>query len=290
MIDQRDKNPPQQIKKQTMLEKSNPARSLKQTNFNINLKEGVFHIRCSAQNILGLITKILKMKYFPLTLKEKAKEWYRSLEVFFEFYPLGKTNASRREIQNFSQMYDESFSEAWEIDSAARGCFYHAYEDEVYVLMEKMAESNIQHAGVRQNRRTMNRRQGGILNDARKEDEVERDQTNHSLWETNKKLDELTSALNKVLNSNSPLIKTKICSLCHSRDHEDGACKEKEEVTAMGITKGNEVGKGTKQVQATTVAQGSISAEDKLLPSTTSTAISSSTSLSTSTSSSCSKF
>ncbi|CAA7400869.1 unnamed protein product [Spirodela intermedia] len=267
MIDQRDKNPPQQIKKQTMLEKSNPARSLKQTNFNINLKEGVvfkydntlmnslptfyylsnddpldclgeFHIRCSAQNILGLITKILKMKYFPLTLKEKAKEWYRSLEVFFEFYPLGKTNASRREIQNFSQMYDESFSEAWEIDSAARGCFYHAYEDEVYVLMEKMAESNIQHAGVRQNRRTMNRRQGGILNDARKEDEVERDQTNHSLWETNKKLDELTSALNKVLNSNSPLIKTKICSLCHSRDHEDGACKEKEEVTAMGYNQG----------------------------------------------------
>ncbi|CAA6657137.1 unnamed protein product [Spirodela intermedia] len=162
-----------------------------------------FHIRCSAQNIPGLTTEILKMKYFPFTLKEKAKEWYRSLGVVFDewielenrflqkFYPLGKTNASRREIQNFSQMYDESF----------RGSFYHTYDDEAY------------HTGLRQNGRTMNQRQGRILNVAGREDE------------TNKKLDELTSALNKVLNSNSPLIKAKIHSLCHSRDHEDGACK-----------------------------------------------------------------
>ncbi|CAA7405543.1 unnamed protein product [Spirodela intermedia] len=224
-----------------MLEKSNLARSLKQTNFNINLQEGVvfkygnalmnslptfyglsnddpldfldeFHIRCSAQNILGLTTKILKMKCFPLTLKEKAEEWYRSLGVVFDewiklenrflqkFYPLGKTNASRREMQNFSQIDDESFSEG--------GSFYHTCEDEIYALIEKIVEIDMQHAGLRQNGRTMNQRQ-------------------------TRSLDELTSALNKVLNSDSPLIKAMICSFCHSRDHENGACKEEEEVNIV---------------------------------------------------------
>ncbi|CAA6674733.1 unnamed protein product [Spirodela intermedia] len=247
MADQRNKNPPQQIRK-----------ILKQTNFNINLQEGVvfnydnalmnslltfyglsnddplnfldeFHIICSAQNIPRPTTENLKMK------KELFLMSGLNLRIdFYRNFILGKT--SRREIQKFSQMYYESLSE--------EGSFYHAYGDEVYALMEKITEIDMQHAGLRQNGRTMNQRQGGILNVAGREDEVERDQTNHSLRETNKKLDELTSDLNKVLNSNSPLIKAIICSLCHSKDHEDGSCKEEEEVNAMGYNQGQWSGQG----------------------------------------------
>ena len=46
-----------------------------------------------------------------------------------------------------------------------------------------------------------------------------------SLKETNKKLDNIATALEKVLQLNSPLIKAKICSLCHRSDYEDGACQ-----------------------------------------------------------------
>ena len=39
------------------------------------------------------------------------------------------------------------------------------------------------------------------------------------LKETNKKLDNIAMALEKVLQLNSPFIKAKICSLCYRSDH-----------------------------------------------------------------------
>ena len=48
------------------------------------------------------------------------------------------------------------------------------------------------------------------------------------LKETNKKLDNISTALEKVLQLNSPLINAKNFSLCYRRNHEDGACQEGE--------------------------------------------------------------
>ena len=67
-----------------------------------------------------------KMRFFPFTLKERAKEWFFSLCREFDswrdmedaflskYYSVGKTSAVRRDIRKFSQGPGEVFCEAWE--------------------------------------------------------------------------------------------------------------------------------------------------------------------------------
>ena len=93
---------------------------------------------------------------------------------------------------------------------ATGGSFYAAYEDEIFDLLEKVAENDL-HQNIRSNPRR------GVL-------QVSSLET--GLKETNKKLDNIATALEMVLQLNSPLIKAKICSLCYRSDHEDGACQE----------------------------------------------------------------
>lgn len=123
------------------------------------------------------------------------------------------------------------------VDLAAGGMFYSLYEDEVYLLIEKITETDMQQSGMRISGRDFNPRRGGILNVVGKEAEVERDMNNYGWKETNKKLEELTLVLKDVFKANSPLSKAKICSMCSSRDHEDGAFQkqEEEEVNAMNF-------------------------------------------------------
>ena len=77
------------------------------------------------------------MRIFPLALKDKAKEWFKSvgqectswseMEKCFlrKFYPFGKTNALRRAIREFTQGND-NLSEAWERFMAlTRRCPHH---------------------------------------------------------------------------------------------------------------------------------------------------------------------
>ena len=97
-------------------------------------------------------------------------------------------------------------------DLAAGGSFYAAYEDEIFEFLEKVAENDLQ-----QTTRSNPRR--GVFHVSSLET---------GLKETNKKLDNIATALEKVLQLNSPLIKAKICSLCYRSDHEDGACQEGE--------------------------------------------------------------
>ena len=66
------------------------------------------------------------MRFFPFTLKERAKEWFFTLgrefdswrdmeDVFLcKYYSVGKTSAMTRAIREFSQASGEIFYEAWE--------------------------------------------------------------------------------------------------------------------------------------------------------------------------------
>ena len=66
------------------------------------------------------------MRFFPFTLKERAKEWFftlgrefdswRDMEDAFlrKYYSVGKTSAVRRAIREFSQGLGKVFYEAWE--------------------------------------------------------------------------------------------------------------------------------------------------------------------------------
>ena len=277
----------QQAPRRTLLDSTSPMGSIRQTNVNINIGDGVtfkynnalinslptfdgspihdpiefldtYHMALSTQNIPGISLDVLKMMYFHLTLKQRAKDWYRSLGVTFnnwnemqnrflsKFFPISKTIALRKEISNFQPMDEEAFSESWErfkglirrcphhgfensrlaqhfyesknddnphkADLAAGGSFYAAYEDEIFDLLEKVAENVLQQT-------TRSNPKRGVFHVSSLET---------GLKETNKKLDNIATALEKVLQLKSPLIKARICSLCYRSDHEDGACQEEE--------------------------------------------------------------
>ena len=85
--------------------------------------------------------QILKMKVFPQTLKDRAKDWFRNLGLKFEswdeiedfflkkFYSSGKTKIFRQATQGFRQG-DEAFSEAWErFMDFSRQCPLHGFDN-----------------------------------------------------------------------------------------------------------------------------------------------------------------
>ena len=84
-----------------------------------------FSDKCSTYQLVGIFEEIMKMKYFPFTLKEKAKEWFKNLGIIFhtwediehqllnQFYSISQTNNIRKSIMLFSQG-DESFSDSWD--------------------------------------------------------------------------------------------------------------------------------------------------------------------------------
>ena len=78
------------------------------------------------------------MRFFPFTLKERAKEWFftlgrefdswRDMEDAFlcKYYSVGKTSDVRRAIREFSQGPGEVFYEAWErLRDLLRQCPHH---------------------------------------------------------------------------------------------------------------------------------------------------------------------
>ena len=78
------------------------------------------------------------MRFFPFTLKERAKEWFfplgpefdswRDIEDAFlrKYYLVSKTIAMRRGIHEFSQGSGEVFYEAWErLRDLLRQCLHH---------------------------------------------------------------------------------------------------------------------------------------------------------------------
>ena len=79
-----------------------------------------------------------KMRFFPFTLKERAKGWFftlgrefdswRDMEDTFlcKYYLVGKTSTVRRAIREFSHGPGEVFYEAWErLKDLLRQCPHH---------------------------------------------------------------------------------------------------------------------------------------------------------------------
>ena len=82
---------------------------------------------CSAFLSTGLPLHIICLVLFPFGLKEKGKIWFHSLapksiftwedmrnEFLNKFFPLARTNALMRAIQNFSEKPGEPFAAVWE--------------------------------------------------------------------------------------------------------------------------------------------------------------------------------
>ena len=93
---------------------------------------------CEFNQFQNVPSEIAKMRFFPFTLKERAKEWFFTLGLEFDswrdmedtflckYYSVGKTSAVRRAIHKFSQWPSEVFYEAWErLRDLLRQCPHH---------------------------------------------------------------------------------------------------------------------------------------------------------------------
>ena len=81
---------------------------------------------CEINQIHNVSTDVMKMKLFPATLRDKAKDWFIKLgkefttwtkmkeEFLRKYYSVGKTTSVRKAIREFTQGLSETFHEAWE--------------------------------------------------------------------------------------------------------------------------------------------------------------------------------
>ena len=84
-----------------------------------------------------------RLKFFPFSLKDKAKSWLYSLrprsigsweemtQAFFnKYFPNHKTNGLKRQISTFSQKDSETLYQAWErFKDLLNSCPHHGYEN-----------------------------------------------------------------------------------------------------------------------------------------------------------------
>jgi hypothetical protein len=98
-----------------------------------------FQTICSIIQLTGFTEDALKMRLFIFALKDRAKHWFRSLEpdsitswdqlqqVFLkQYFPIGRTNDTRRAITGITQYQGEPLHETWErLRDLLRSCPHH---------------------------------------------------------------------------------------------------------------------------------------------------------------------
>ncbi|CAN6445223.1 unnamed protein product [Victoria cruziana] len=95
---------------------------------------------CATVKISNVEDGALKLRLFPFSLKDRARDWLKSLpsavsidrwedlqqEFLKKYFPIGKTNHYRRAISLFTTLEVESFHQAWErMKDLLRKCPHH---------------------------------------------------------------------------------------------------------------------------------------------------------------------
>ena len=93
---------------------------------------------CEINHLQNVLADTMKMKLFPATLRDRAKDWFLKLgkeftswtemeeEFLRKYYSVGKTTSVRKAIQEFTQGSSETFHEAWErLRDLTRECPHH---------------------------------------------------------------------------------------------------------------------------------------------------------------------
>jgi hypothetical protein len=101
---------------------------------------------CELFKVAGLSRENVMRKLFPLSLKDKAKEWYRLLDeqpsnwkqlesIFYsKFYPLHEVHLDRNYIYNFYPHDGESIAQAWgRLKTLILKCPNHELSEEIIV-------------------------------------------------------------------------------------------------------------------------------------------------------------
>ncbi|CAN6454695.1 unnamed protein product [Victoria cruziana] len=97
---------------------------------------------CATVKIHNVEDSALRLRLFPFSLKEKARDWLKSLppsvsiatwedlqrEFLKKYFPISKTNHYRRAISTFAALEGESFHQAWErMKDLLRKCPHHQF-------------------------------------------------------------------------------------------------------------------------------------------------------------------
>ena len=81
---------------------------------------------CEISHIHNVSAHVMKMKLFPVALRDRAKDWFLKLgkeftsctemeeEFLRKYYSVGKTTSVRKAMREFTQGPGETFHEAWE--------------------------------------------------------------------------------------------------------------------------------------------------------------------------------
>ena len=85
-----------------------------------------------------MLADVMKMKLFPTTLRDRAKDWFLKLgkefttwtemeeEFLWKYYSVGKTTSVRKAIHEFTQGLSETFHEVWKtLRDLTRECPHH---------------------------------------------------------------------------------------------------------------------------------------------------------------------
>ncbi|CAN6459003.1 unnamed protein product [Victoria cruziana] len=95
---------------------------------------------CATVRISHIDDDALRLRLFPFSLKEKARNWLRYLppsvriatwedlqrEFLKKYFSIGKTNHYRRAITTFTTLEGESFHQTWEqMKELLRRCPHH---------------------------------------------------------------------------------------------------------------------------------------------------------------------
>ena len=94
---------------------------------------------CSTVRIFHFTDDTLRLKLFPFSMKDRAKQWLNTLppgsintwekcqqEFLRKYFPIGKTNQIRRSLVNFTQRDGESFHDTWDrLNELIRRCPHH---------------------------------------------------------------------------------------------------------------------------------------------------------------------
>ncbi|CAN6456081.1 unnamed protein product [Victoria cruziana] len=95
---------------------------------------------CATVKITNVEDGALRLRLFPFSLKDRARDWLKSLppavsidtwedlqrEFLKKYFPIGKTNHYRRAISLFTALEGESFHQAWErMKDLLRKCPHH---------------------------------------------------------------------------------------------------------------------------------------------------------------------
>ena len=112
----------------------------------IHIKD--FFAVCATMHNGGISDEAIRLRLFPFSLKERAKEWLYSLpsasvttwtslasKFLAKFFPAQKTNHIRKEIMGVQQLDGESFHEYWDrFQRLLASCPHHQIED--WLLMQ----------------------------------------------------------------------------------------------------------------------------------------------------------